>query len=805
MATATKKKADAKTSASKGTSPSAKQLQPTSAVERHFLERSGRQFLYTPTEKTPIIEVGTFPDLGRLTALRFLEWVQDNPDGVVSLPTGKTPEYFIKWTKHYLGNWSKKDVQNELAEIGFTNTKKPELRGLHFVQIDEFYPIDPHQHNSFFYYVKKHYLRGFGLDPKRALLIDPTSIGVPEGKTLDDIFPNGRVDLSLRSHNATTYLEKLQQRVIVAVDQFCTEYEERIRDLGGIGFFLGGIGPDGHIGFNPRGSHHLAPTRLTYTNYETEAAAASDLGGIEVSRNRPVITIGLATIRYKPEATVLIFAAGEGKSRVVADAIQQDRHVLYPASVMQGMPNARFYLTHGATIRLEERVYEDLAKAAEVSEEHLQREVINRTLELKVRLEQLSDKDAAGSPRLKLLCEKSGASLTELANRTREALVQRIRRGMTVETDQTILHTGPHHDDIMLGYMPYIQHLVQHPSNKNYFNVLTSGFTAVTNKFLAEVFNDTLEFLEVGAFHKDREEGAFEADNDTARAEDVYRFLDGIAAKDERARRMAQARRMLYNLSTVYFEEDFDNLKDRIKENLHYLETQYPGKKDIELIQKLKGMQREYEEELIWGYVGTNPSDVFHSRLGFYTGDIFTEQPTQSRDVVPMLELLRKLQPTIVSITTDPEGAGPDTHYKVLQVLHEALIQYRDKTGKAPTIWGYRNVWYRWHPAEANVYVPASLSEISTMIDSFMYCFGSQKNASFPSYDYDGPFCDLAARLWVEQFQMLFTCLGERFFTGNPDPRLRSASGFVFFKEMALDEFSGQARRLAAATENVGT
>ena len=32
------------------------------------------------------------------------------------------------------------------------------------------------------------------------------------------------------------------------VDQWCQEFEQRVRALGGIGFFLGGIGPDGHIG-----------------------------------------------------------------------------------------------------------------------------------------------------------------------------------------------------------------------------------------------------------------------------------------------------------------------------------------------------------------------------------------------------------------------------------------------------------------------------------------------------------------------------------------------------------------------------
>ena len=74
---------------------------PASRVETIALERSGRKFIYEPQEKSAIIEVDNFPMLGKLTALRFLEWVQQNPEGIISLPTGKTPEHFIKWVNKY--------------------------------------------------------------------------------------------------------------------------------------------------------------------------------------------------------------------------------------------------------------------------------------------------------------------------------------------------------------------------------------------------------------------------------------------------------------------------------------------------------------------------------------------------------------------------------------------------------------------------------------------------------------------------------------------------------------------------------
>ena len=281
-----------------------------SKVEQIALERSGFALKYPPQEKSGVILIDNFPLLGKVTALRFIEWVQQNPNGVISLPTGKTPEYFIKEVQRLLQNWSDKKIQQELSEGGIDPAHKPDFRGLHFVQIDDFYPINPRQRNSFYYYVNKYYVEGLGLDPRKALLINCNEIGLPEGKEIVDIWPEHTVDLSLRYRQAVNRQERLQKQVLENIDQWCTEYEQRIRDLGGIGFFLGGIGPDGHIGFNIRGSDLYSTTRLTPTNYETQAAAASDLGGVEIAKNRLVITIGLATITYNPQCVALIIAAG---------------------------------------------------------------------------------------------------------------------------------------------------------------------------------------------------------------------------------------------------------------------------------------------------------------------------------------------------------------------------------------------------------------------------------------------------------------------------------------------------------------
>jgi len=45
---------------------------------------------------------------------------------------------------------------------------------------------------------------------------------------------------------------------------------------------------------------------------------------------------------------------------------------------------------------------------------------------------------------------------------------------------------------------------------------------------------------------------------------------------------------------------------------------------------------------------------------------------------------------------------------------------------------------YKFHPAEANVFLPLSLNSLAVLENSFRDCYISQVNASFPSPNFDG-------------------------------------------------------------------
>ncbi|MCW3806387.1 glucosamine-6-phosphate isomerase [Plebeiibacterium marinum] len=765
-----------------------------SSVEKHYFKKSNVGSVST---QVPYIPVDNFPQLGMFTALRFLEWVADNPEGVISLPTGKTPEYFIRWTQYLLENWNNAKGKKIREENGLKVEKKPDLSKLHFVQIDEFYPINSSQHNSFYHYVKEYYIKGFGLDPERALLINSDEIPLVDGKHFSEVFPDSIVDLSLRYREAKTQKEKEQQKSIFMIDDWCVEYESKIREKGGIGFFLGGIGPDGHIAFNTRGSDHFSTTRLTKTNFETQAQAAGDLGGIEVSKNRLVITIGLESITYNKDAVALIFAAGEAKAGVVKNALESKPTVMYPATVLQKLPNSRFYITKSSGVKLNDSV-DAYYKTGEWTQEKTERAIIDLCKRINKFGPKLELSDLKSDPYCSLI---PGLSL-DTVQQVMDSVKGKLANGLKPEINQAFYHTGPHHDDIQLGIQPHVNRILREKSNKSVFSVLTSGFTAVTNDFVTETLNSTKKLLDDNRIQMVNFPDFFEAGYQYKWDKDVYHFLLNVASEEPLERVRGLCHRVVRAIVAVWEVKDKDGLRNTINAILANIRESYDGQKNPPKIQKLKGMIREFEEELVWAHSGVQVKNVRHLRLGFYTGDIFTEQPNRERDVAPILEELRKEKPTVISLALDPEGSGPDTHYKVLQAIADAVrLWSKEEDLSNLRIWGYRNVWFKFAPSEINVMVPVSINGLDVLDKSFSDCYLSQVNASFPSHEHDGKFSTLAKRIWAEQLENVQYLLGKDYFYTNEDPNIRASHGLIFFKEMNVDEFLKQARELEKSME----
>lgn len=675
-------------------------------------------------------------ELGQLTALRFVEWVSLNPDGVVALPTGKTPEFFIKWLEYYRDNWEREAKHGLIGKLGI---QKPDFSSLHFFQLDEFFPINPEHERSFRYFVKKYYIDVLGFDSAKTHLINTWFLNEKEQQLLDgaknmgEVFTEGRVDLSLRTRTAQNKQEELQQRAIRSFDEWCMRYESKIRALGGIGFFLGGVGPDGHIAFNVRGSSPFSHTRLTTLNYESQAAAAGDLGGISEVRRKAVVTMGLETITFNPDCVAIIIAAGQSKAKMVAGSVLSEPTQKYPATCLQRLPNARFFITR--------------ASAGELP-------VIKNNLKVV----------------------------------TKEEVKAKIERGLKLPNEAVILHTSPHHDDVELAYFPYLHHLVRSKNIQNHFAYCTSGYTSVTSNYLLSVYRDLLCRInpQEAALREENMATVFQ----TSYQEDLTHYLRGIASLNTSMQHFAVARRLARKWINENGLRNLAELSVFIQSEVQQLEKLEIGRREPNSFHAAKGWLREMEAELVWAHFGIGSDHVSHLRLPFYSDDIFPHYPDKENDVQPILNLLERVRPTIVSLALDPEGSGPDTHFKTLIALSTALEKYNAAHPDIDLhVWGYRNVWSRWSMNEVNTMIPVSLNSFAVIKNMFDTCYLSQRGAEFPSYEYDGPFSELAQKVWVEQHVDVCRLLGEDYFYRSNDPMLKRAYGMIYLKDMTYDEF----------------
>lgn len=767
-------------------------LNVTSNVEKVFISESGIKEIST---NIPYIIADSVPKLGAMTALRFLEWVSKNPNGVISISADKSLSNFIRYTHYFLDNWNNDEARKIIERYGLGDIDKPDLSGLQFVQMDEFYPISPKQHNSFYNYVNKHFIDGFGLDPNKALFINSDDIELYEGRSYKEVFPDYKIDLTLRYRPAENEMENIQQHSIFLIDDWCSAYEDKIKAKGGIGFIISTLGSDGRIAFNIKGTNHHSNTQLTRTNFATQADAASSLGGIDVSKNRLVITIGLDTITRNSDAIAIVYSAGEANAFSVKNALESEMTTEFPSTVLQRLPNARFYLTDGSASRLNDSINRYYFEE-EWNFEKTERAILGLCKKLNRYAHRLTLEDLQNDERCRMIPDLSLETVQEVIRSTEEKLL----KGISNPHNKVIYNSGPHHDDIMLGIMPLTNRQLRHSDNDVHFAVMTSGFNSVTNRFVLEALKSTLMYIEKDEIQMIHYPDFFEEGYKHKFDKDIYHYLDNVARKNQYEMDRGFCHRLLRCSVVIWQFKNIDELKEKYLQLIDTLESSYDGEINTPDVQRLKGMIREFEEELVWAYNGVQVKNVHHLRLGFYQGGGIQME----RDIVPILNQFREFQPDVISLTLDPEGSGPDTHYKVLQATAAAVAEWsKEKDLSNLRIIGYRNVWFTFHPAEANIYVPVSLNSIAVLEKSFLESYITQVKAEFPSPKYNGPFSEISANTWVKQLKDIQLILGKNYFYENKNPLIRSTHGLIFLKEMTVEEFIKISDEMKRRSESV--
>ncbi|VUD42471.1 Glucosamine-6-phosphate deaminase 1 [Thalassocella blandensis] len=129
----------------------------------------------------------------------------------------------------------------------------------------------------------------------------------------------------------------------------CKEYEDLIKQNGGIDIQLLGIGRNGHIGFNEPSSGLMSRTRVKTLTKETIEDNARFFGPDEFQPHLS-ITMGIGTILDSRK--VVLLATGENKADAVRDAIEGPLAASCPASALQLHQNAVFVVDEAAASKL---------------------------------------------------------------------------------------------------------------------------------------------------------------------------------------------------------------------------------------------------------------------------------------------------------------------------------------------------------------------------------------------------------------------------------------------------------------------
>lgn len=128
-------------------------------------------------------------------------------------------------------------------------------------------------------------------------------------------------------------------------DRDAAAYEEAIQKAGGIDWQLLGIGGEGHIGFNEKGSEIDSRTRRVALARKTIVDAAPGFGGEEGVPTH-AITMGVATILEA--GRVVLMARGVSKTDIVKRAMSGQVEPEVPASFLQNHQNVGWFLDEEA-------------------------------------------------------------------------------------------------------------------------------------------------------------------------------------------------------------------------------------------------------------------------------------------------------------------------------------------------------------------------------------------------------------------------------------------------------------------------
>jgi len=156
----------------------------------------------------------------------------------------------------------------------------------------------------------------------------------------------------------------------------CQQYEEKIKRVGGIELFLGGVGADGHIAFNEPGSSLKSRTRMKTLAHETIVANSRFFGNDLSQVPRMALTVGVQTVLDAREVVIII--TGAHKASALQKCIEGGVNHMWTLSSLQLHPHPMLVVDEDATLELQVKTVKYFKNIEIVANELGSRQVLPR-------------------------------------------------------------------------------------------------------------------------------------------------------------------------------------------------------------------------------------------------------------------------------------------------------------------------------------------------------------------------------------------------------------------------------------------
>jgi glucosamine-6-phosphate deaminase len=496
--------------------------------------------------------------------------------------------------------------------------------------IDEYYPLDPDALQSHYRYMYEYLLNEVDIQPENIHLI-PSNLQKSE------------------------------------ISDFCTDYEKKIKEVGGIDLQLLSLDGRGQIGANEPGSAFNSRTRLITLDYSTRMGAASNFFGEE---NVPThcIAMGLETIMQAKH--ILVIAWGEGKARVIQKLVEGPVTEMLPASILQKHASIQVILDKSSSVELTRIKTPWLLGSVKWSDKMIRRAVFWLCKKLDKPVLKLTERDYNDNGVGELVSQHGPAS----------------KINIKVFNDLQHTITGwpggkPDADDTTRPEraMPFPKRVVvfsPHPDD----DVISMGGTLAR---LSEQGHDV--------------HVAYQTSGNIAVFDDeVVRFLDFVR-----------------DAFDIYgFDKEKGN--EIYYQTLAFFQNKKPGQIDLRSIAECKGAIRRGEARAACRYLGIPENHTHFLNLPFYETGTVKKKNIGKEDIDLIANLLQEIKPHQIFAAgdlSDPHG----THRVCFNAILEALKHLKNEDWlKDCRLWLYRGAWQEWDIAEVDMAVPLSPEESRT-------------------------------------------------------------------------------------------